>query len=264
MGIQESMGSRVLGVALISGVAGLVIFGFVWMQQAQQAAAKFDKQTFCPVAGPSVVHAFLIDRTDALNAIQIESLKRNLLRLAEAVPERGALRIYEVGTGAELIKPVVEICNPGTGANASELDSNPEKLKTRYREKYLTPIMRMLEGMGEDREQATSPILEAIQAISVREFGDTGAAGPNSLVIFSDLLQHSEVLNLYGDAPSALDFSRSAMGRGVRADLSRVVVTFYLINRQSASKFQSDAMGLFWLEWIQIQGGQPEWKHLLG
>jgi hypothetical protein len=242
------------GIALTILAVALVIGGFVLLQQKRNAVASLDPKTFCPKAGPAAVHAVLIDRTDALTDLQLEALNQDVLHWAQDVPKHAAFRIYEVGVGGAILKPVVDVCNPGDGSDASIIDSNPAALKRRYIKTFLGPVQAMLTAMRADETKDTSPIMEAVQAISVRNFGETGATGDNALIIVSDLLQHSDRLSLYKAVPSNDDFEKGAAGRSLHADLSGVAVTIYLINRIKDARFQSDNVGQFWIHWLEHQG----------
>ena len=145
--------------------------------------------------------------------------------------------------------------NPGDGSDASQWDANPAFLRKRYQEKFLGPVTAMLAGMRGDAEQPNSPIMEAIQAIAVRDFGETGPSGDNALVVVSDLLEHTGHLDLYRGVPNAQVFAKSAEGRSLHADLNGVGVSVYLINRVKDAKFQTDALGTFWIQWLTQQGG---------
>jgi len=244
-----------IGISLMTGVVLILGLGIYLFGQQKAAIAKLDPNSFCPNSGPIAVHSVLIDRTDPLNDLQREALRKDILHWADQVPKYAALRIYEVGVGGTLLRPVVDVCNPGDGSDASSLDSNPKFLKRRYREKFLDPLEAMLANMRADTEQDTSPIMQAVQAISVRDFGETGPTGENTLTIVSDLLQNGPGFSLYRGIPDATSFSQSSIGRSLHADLSGVAVSIYLINRPKDARYQTDALGTFWIQWLTSQGG---------
>lgn len=248
-------GKTVGGIVLIVAVLAAVVAGFAFLQSKRAQTADLDPKTFCPRSGPVAVHAVLIDRTDPLSDLQIEALQQDVRLWAKDVPKHGAFRIYEVGVGGTLLRPVVDVCNPGDGSDASQWDANPAFLRKRYQEKFLGPVTAMLAGMRGDAEQPNSPIMEAIQAIAVRDFGETGPSGDNALVVVSDLLEHTGHLDLYRGVPNAQVFAKSAEGRSLHADLNGVGVSVYLINRVKDAKFQTDALGTFWIQWLTQQGG---------
>jgi len=255
-GFTGPSGKTIAGIGMIAVVIAALIAIFVVVERGHEATALLDPTTYCPRSGPVAVHAVLIDRTDALSDIQLEALRKDLLHWALDVPKYGAFRVYEVGVGGSLLSPVVNVCNPGDGSDASSLNANPAFLKRRYREKFLAPLDAMIAGMRADEKQATSPIMEAVQAISVRDFGETGPQGDNGLIIVSDLLQHGPTVSLYRGVPKASDFVKSPAGRSLHADLSGVAVSIYLINRVKDAKYQTDALGAFWIQWLTAQGAE--------
>jgi hypothetical protein len=250
--------ATLLGVALTLLVAVIFVVLGVFVRHRQAEVATLNPSTFCPNSGPIAVHAILIDRTDPLTDLQLDALQQHILQWAEQVPQYAALRIYEVGVGGALLHPVVDVCNPGDGSGASNFTSNPAFLKRRYHALFLQPVQSVLASMRADKEQAKSPILEAVQAISVRDFGDTGAKGDNALIIVSDLLEYDGELNFYRTVPSADSFAKSPAGRSLHADFSNVTATIFLLNRQKDAKFQTDALGEFWMQWLTLQGADVD------
>lgn len=242
------------GWLLVATVAAVLVAGFVYLTERRAETAQLDPNTFCPRSGPTSVQAVLIDRSDPLTELQLEALRRHVMYWAEQVPKYGALRIYEVGVGGALLRPTVDICNPGDGSDASTINSNPTLLRKRYRDKFLGPLELMLSAMRTDREQATSPILEAIQAISIRDFGVSGPAGDKGLIIVSDLLEHGPNVSFYKEIPDAERFARSPIGRSLHADLAGVNASIFLMTRVKDASHQTDALGSFWIHWLELEG----------
>ncbi|MGJ0622241.1 MAG: hypothetical protein ACR65Z_16255 [Methylocystis sp.] len=244
------------GVAAILAAAALIfVSGWAIWRDHQHAA--LDTGTLCPKAGPVSTLAVLIDRTDGLSEIQGAALESRLLLWAGTVPTHGAFRIYEVGHGGRLLEPLVSVCNPGDGSDKSIIDANPKMLRAAYEEKFAEPIRALVESMQLDVEAPVSPILEAVQAISVREFGPE-MQGAKSLIIVSDLLQHGPKLSFFKAVPGVADFRQSALGRGLAVDLRDVHVSINLLNRANAAAKQTDTLGQFWTGWLQQQGAIVE------
>lgn len=261
----ESSRRKVVCIAILALlVCGLVAIG-LFSAQRRGAVAALDLNSFCPRNGPTSIHSVLVDRTDPLTPLQKEALRRDILRWAEAVPKHGAFRVYEVGVGGSLLSPVVAVCNPGDGTDVSNITANPKLLRKRYEQKFLAPVERMLTGMDADQHQRTSPILEAVQAISVRDFGEGAPDGPNTLTVVSDLLEHQPNFSLYRIVPDAGVFVRSPIGKSLHSELRNVEVTIYLVARRDVANRQTDALGKFWIDWITLQGGNlAAFKHLPG
>lgn len=241
------------GVAIMIAVAAVALVGLFFLQGKKTAIALLDPITFCPKDGATAAHVVLIDRTDPLTEIQLEALRKEVLRQAHEVPKHEAFRVYEIGHGGALLSPVVDVCNPGDGADASQLDDNPAKLRRRYQRLFTAPINKMISSMTGDGKMNQSPIMEAVQAISVRDFGASGPKGGNTLTIFSDLLQYSTKFSLYRAIPDVEEFAHSPAGKSLHSDLAGVDVTLEILFREKDAKFQPNGLGPFWVQWLERQ-----------
>jgi hypothetical protein len=239
---------------VLAGLGGL----FLFVNQRAAALASLDAETLCPKAGPVSQFDVLIDRTDPLTEIQGEALKRQILAWADAVPKHGAFRVYEVGYGGALLQPVVSVCNPGDGSDQSSLDSNPAMWRQRYEEKFTAPIQDMLDRMRLDEEQNKSPIMEGVQAIAVKDFGPDAPKGPKSLMVVSDLLQNQSGFSLYKDVPRIDAFWPTPYAASLRVNLTGIHVEVYMLHRLKAAAKQTDALGKFWIDWLERQGAQVD------
>jgi len=247
-------------IAIVIVVAVLVGLGGVfWFVQGRAAElASLDPETLCPKRGPTSQLAVLVDRTDALTEIQGEALRRQITAWAAEIPKHGSFKVYEVGHGGALLQPVVAVCNPGDGSDQSAIDSNPKMWKARYEEKFQAPISAMLERMRLDEEATTSPILEGVQAIAVKDFGPDAPQGSKTLIVVSDLLQNRQGFSLYQGVPALDDFWASPYGASVRSNLSGIHAEIYLLRRVKAAAKQTDALGKFWIDWLERQGAQVD------
>ncbi len=262
-GGQETLTLKLIAIAIVIVVlAGLG--GVFWFVQGRAAQlATLDPETLCPKTGPTSQFAVLIDRTDALTEIQGEALRRQITAWAAAIPKHGSFKVYEVGhsgtsgSGA-LLQPVVAVCNPGDGSDQSAIDSNPKMWRARYEEKFQTPISAMLERMRLDEEAKTSPILEGVQAIAVKDFGPDAPQGPKTLVVVSDLLQNQQGFSLYQAVPALDAFWATPYGASLRSNLNGIHAEIYLLRRMKVAAKQTDALGKFWIDWLERQGAQVD------
>jgi len=253
-GGRESLGLKVAASVIVVLVMAALggVFWFVQGRAAQLAA--LDPETLCPKSGPTSQFAVLIDRTDALTEIQGEALKRQIIAWANAIPKHGGFKVYEVGHGGALLQPVVSVCNPGDGSDQSAIDSNPKMWRARYEEKFTGPIGAMLERMQLDEAAKQSPILEGVQAIAVKDFGPDAPTGPKTLMVVSDLLQNQQGFSLYQGVPKLDAFWATPYAASLRTNLAGVHAEIYLLHRLKAAAKQSDALGKFWIDWLERQG----------
>ncbi len=262
-GSQETLALKAIAIAIVAVVL-LGLGGAFWYVQGRAAQlALLDPETLCPKSGPTSQFAVLIDRTDALTEVQGEALRRQITAWADAIPKHGSFKVYEVGQsgtegGGALLQPVVSVCNPGDGSDQSAIDSNPRMWRARYEEKFQAPIAALLQRMRLDEEARTSPILEGVQAIVVKDFGPDAPQGPKTLVIVSDLLQNQQGFSLYKEVPALDAFWTTPYAASVRANLTGIHAEIHLLRRMKAAARQTDALGKFWIDWLQRQGAQVD------
>ena len=259
----ETLPLKVLAVAIVlvvlAGLGGL----FLFVNQRAAALASLDSETLCPKAGPVSQFDVLIDRTGTLTEIQGEALKRQILAWADAVPKHGAFKVYEVGHsgtdgGGAMLQPVVAVCNPGDGSDKSSLDSKPQMWRQCYEEKFTAPIQYMLARMRLNEEQNQSPIMEGVQAIAVKDFGPDAPKGPKSLMVVSDLLQNQGGFSLYKAVPEIDAFWPTPYAGSLRVNLTGIHVELYMLHRLKAAVKQTDALGKFWIDWLERQGAEVD------
>jgi hypothetical protein len=258
-GASFGTGKRVLAISGAAAIAIALVAALIYANQMERDLAAIDPETFCPNAGPTDVLAVLVDRTDGLTEVQAESLSRRLMAWGGEVPTGGKFTVYEVGKGGRLLEPLVSVCNPGDGGNASQWTSNPEMLREQYEEKYSKPIAAMTEEMRTDAEADSSPIFEAIQAVSVKEFGpDHKSLKNRRLILVTDLLQHGSGFSLYKSVPDYQTFRKTPYAGSVRSDLKGVSTYIHLLHRLNAAGKQTDDLANFWVRWLEDQGAIVE------
>jgi hypothetical protein len=238
----------VLGIFVVLCIAGAI--GFVYFGKTKELAT-LDPDTFCPKSGPTSVTSVLIDRTDGINQVQAEALKTFIINWAHQVPEHGAFRVYEVAGGQGLPAPVLSVCNPGNVENVSVFTGNERMTRERYEAKFMRPVEGLIAGMLTDKESGTSPIMEAVQAMGVREFAPV-KGGSLQLIIVSDLMQHTPQFSLYKAVPDMSSFRKSAYGQKIDSDLHGVATRIFLLH--STSPKQTGDVVQFWLDWLMLQG----------
>jgi hypothetical protein len=130
--------------------------------------------------------------------------------------------------------------------------------RARYEEKFQAPISAMLERMRLDEEAKASPIFEGVQAIAVKDFGPDAPQGPKTLIIVSDLLQNQQGFSLYQGVPAADAFWATPYAASVRSNLTGIHTEIHLLHRLKAAAKQTDALGKFWIDWLERQGAQVD------
>jgi hypothetical protein len=216
-----------------------------------------DEVTLCP-AHPDSVTVLLVDVTDPMTLPQKQDFRNQLDRLTAEIPRFGKLVITKVDPVSEqLLVPIVTRCNPGTGADTSELDGNPEKLDRLHQEQFVAPIQNAYDQILLESEASRSPILESIQSINLTELaGDQRPGVRKRLIVASDLLQNTGDMNFYKGLPTPESLlNTQAFGR-VRTDLRGIEVELWMLQRGDSSRSQPRALPDLWTAIIDVQGGR--------
>jgi len=221
---------------------------------------ELDKTTNCPVKGPQSYTAVIIDTTDSVNAIQKIAIRNAFSQIKSGIPRNGALAVYAAGFKGDLSRPETVLCNPGHAGEIDPLIEGQRIAEKMWREGFEKPLESVLEKMLSLGDANNTPLLEAVQSVSVQSFGPLKAAGrddvPKKLIIFSDMLQHSDHLSLYGGVPDAKKFMKTEAYRRIRSDLRGVEVTIHLVRRETKKPIQGTTLIKFWEELINGEGGR--------
>ncbi|HYC48579.1 MAG TPA: hypothetical protein VED01_24150 [Burkholderiales bacterium] len=241
------------------GIAALAVFfaasaGAVYWYVTRDSG--LDRRTLCPKTGPTAHVVLLVDKTDALNFSQ----KQGFLRLLEELVDRriapGQLvSVFVLGEDfREGAKPLVDLCNPGSGEGKSELTANIAKLNAQYRERFREPMLKQADALISTAPAKTSPIMEMIQLVSINGFRKHAVNGPKRLIVVSDLLHNTPQLSMYQALPEFATFEASDYGRRMRLELPEVEVeVHHLLNNP---KLQNRRQLEFWQTYFNRAGAR--------
>lgn len=237
-------------VGLIAGAIGTAIIAvgaFAYID-ALESHVPLNNETLCPLRGPTGVVAILLDTTDALTPIQQRDIANNLNALRHELPTGYLLVGYSITLDeSAVVAPAFYLCNPGRGDEVSEFSGNPQLAEDRWLERFEQPVTAALEAMVSSEGANTSPILEAVQAVSVTQFQDPAHQDvPKRLIIISDMLQNSASYSVYGGLRQFADFQSTAEWVRVRTNLKGVPVEILYVMRPEYSDLQTPALLQFW------------------
>lgn len=224
----------------------------------------------CPVdQEPSRTTVLLLDTSDPLTPKLHEELER-LVR--ELTGDRGsgkpgflvapgeALVVYELPRNLSGIEPVIRVCNPGGDPdewNVKDGLTQGKVIALRRWQNFLDAVEPLFDR-AEDPPHALSPIIEALGVIVPRhatsQQNSAAEAKPVHLILYSDLLQHSEHLSHYGSYPSP-EAVKSKL-RHLHTDLSGVEVSLYRLERSGDAHWQTTDHYYWWTKLIQEFGGK--------
>ena len=126
-----------IGIALIVLVVLVIAGGGAAYFYLQQTRVALDETTLCPKDGARTLTVVLVDRTDPLTAIQRAALRQRLEEIKDSLAQYSALKIYSVEPIREtLLRPVVDLCNPGRGEDIDPWFGNPRLVEKQWRERF--------------------------------------------------------------------------------------------------------------------------------
>lgn len=241
------------------GIAALAVFcaalagGIYWFLTREPG---LDRQTLCPKSGPTGHVVFLVDKTDPLNFSQKQGFLRLLEELVDRRIQPGQLvSVFVLGEDIrEGAKPLVELCNPGSGEGKSELTTNVAKLNAQFRGRFREPLLKQADALISNAPAKNSPIFEMLQFVSLNAFRKHAVNGPKRLVIVSDLLHKTPQLSMYQAVPEVEPFEATDYGRRMRLELPGVEVEVHqLLNYP---KLQNRRLMQFWETYFSRAGAR--------
>lgn len=149
-------------------------------------------------------------------------------------------------------RPNPDLCRPPSEGN--ELWENNKKITQLFYLRFLMPLFEALDRSLSKELGERSPILETLQFISrsqdVEEWGKR-----KTLILISDMLQHTDAFSHYRDQRTYEDF-QSRVAKDVRADFRGWdIVVIYLRRYRHRSLQQPDHLE-FWQRYFYDAGGK--------
>jgi hypothetical protein len=242
---------------LASVVAILIAAVFVFVTWYMRSAAPpLNSENLCPAEGPKGHYVLLVDKTDPLTFSQKNAFSvtlRDFVR--KRTPEGYLLSVFVLGEDfTATAKPLVELCNPGTGESKSELTANLKQLKRQYHERFESPLLKTSEDMVANSSAKFSPILEMLQLVGINGFRKNDVDGERRLFIISDMLHNTSDFTMYRGIPDYEALANTSYGRKVHSDLTGVEVEIlYLIN---TPQLQTKRNVKFWEDYFQSAGAR--------
>jgi hypothetical protein len=249
--------ARVIGAALIAvALLALGAVGWVFIS-AKESHVDLDPESLCPKGRPTGIAAIIIDTTDSLSPIQRKDLANQLSGLRAELPIGWRVSVYRLEEAVpDVPEPALPpVCNPGRGEGLSELTSNPKLVEKRWQERFDKPIGEIVDELTQEGEGKASPIMEMIQAVSVGELSAPNVqALPRTIILASDMLQHSDHFSMYRSKLAFEGFRASPAYTALQADLRGVHVQILYVARAGQEQLQGTAHVHFWEQYFDAQG----------
>jgi len=247
---------QVLVWGLVAGVAALLVAAVIWAVGAQSNAPRLDPVSFCSKAGPDGVTVVLIDTTDTISPVQRLAITNRLQRIVGKMKANERLDVYEITPAQDPLSRVFSMCRPTSPDEVDELTQNKRLAAQRFDDTFKPAIEKVLNSLLDRPAADSSPVMEAIQAASVRSLQDPaleGKTGTRRLVVVSDMMQNGAAGSHYKGAPDFEDYRKSPLYPRFTSDLTDVDVTVLYLMHDGGETIQGRAHQNFWVSWFDAQ-----------
>jgi hypothetical protein len=242
--------------------AGIVLF-VGWETYVQLSGRRALLDDLCPAQGEDSLTVVLVDLTDPLSVAQKQDLTNQLERIRNGVPKYGRITLYKVAaTDKDLLRPVLDLCNPGDGSDVSEGTGNPKAVHERWEKKFSAPLDRAFEQLTHESGADRSPIFQSVQSVALTKLQRPEAAGkPKKLVLVSDLLQNAGGLDFYRHIPTWDELQRDDDYQRSKADLHGVDMELWMLSRPGLARLQNTSLAQLWAQAFNDQGARVTYAY---
>jgi hypothetical protein len=237
-------------IALMLGVV-FALFAVVAFNQPPSLMA----DTSCRMDRKDPAHTIiLIDQSDPFNPNDLDWVYEFVDAEARALPKYGRLTIL-TPNAANPYEPkrIHFACSPGSAAEANPIFQNPKMVEQSWQSEFYAPLLEQVETALLDTRQPSSPLVEAVYAVSDRadfQPGDTS----RRLVLVSDLMQHSDGFSFYRAGADYEAFLGSDLAR-MPPRLDQVDVVARIVPRQIYDLPMAEVKA-FWRAYFDEAGAQ--------
>lgn len=260
MNVASRSAVLIAGLALGSSLAGC-------------GQTRIDRSTFCPIdERPPRTTVLLLDTTDPLSGEHESALERLVGEMFSLESPNSSsdmyvapgerLVVYELAEDVSSVEPVLVLCTPGQHPRDwpwwKELVEGRAIALRRWA--VLEDTVTDMFADDPAPPQSRSPIIEAIGSIIPRyapsRRSSTEQSTPVHLILWSDLLQHSDALSHYGPYPDADEILTTPETRHLGTDLAAVEVSIYRLERARDARWQTAEHYYWWTMLIQEFDGR--------
>lgn len=249
---QNAIGILLLLVVLTAFGAG----AYVYFSKVS-ARIVLDKETNCPMKGSYKRTAILIDTTDSLSRDQSFYLKKKLDEIVETAELYQRFDVYYLNASSEELAAAISVCNPGDGRDKSTLDSNPRRLKERWREEFFDKVAALFSDLENVPTAEQSPIIEGMKYVSIDAFVSSKSSS-KELIVVSDLLQHSSLFSHYTSSYNENEVNSNSNLKSSLPYLDAVSVKFMYVVRPAYRQLQTNKHIVFWDNLVRQSHGVVE------
>lgn len=235
-----------LGHRLLLGVALLATIGFVTFVIINDPPDT-DLATNCPIDQSKTKGSIfvLLDATEELSATQQDFIKDTVYSVVNAARKYDRISIFEVRPSRdEVLSPLFNYCKPSKNALGSPIVQLFEE------QQFKTNLQDYFDSI--DYELPASPIIQAIGSVATN-FPANGSR--KHLIIASDFIEYSELLNQYDPAWESAYQQNSKLVRDAAPILDRVELAMLFIPRPKVSHHDKQFAG-WWRRFLSESGAR--------
>jgi hypothetical protein len=233
---------------------------FVYLMVTDKSV-EVDKNTGCPVnpdeiAGHTI---FLIDTTDKLSKQEQSAVEVDIKNRILELPEYHRVSLFVLSENInKSIESLINICSPRKfdAKRDDEFSTGKQYLDKQFEQKFKAPILEVTKKLTDGTPGNASPIFEVIKMVKTNGFDrfSNGKQKVLNLVIYSDLLHHTNEFTLYQSNPSYANLINSNYGMKALPKLQGIEVSINYFIHEPA--FQKGPFVDFWRELIKDRGGK--------
>lgn len=238
-------------------VLGALLGGGYWFGKRNYVPT--DDETLCRTdQPPPSLSIVLIDVTETLSQGEQVQILNEIDRIRDTIPRFGRFEVYALGRiPSDIATARVAMCNPGRGAEVSELYANPGIVEERWQRNFANRLTQALAGVVSESAGDQSLILEGIRTIALENFGRAAYdTVPKQLWVFSDFLQN--VPGVYSQYTQPLlsyqSFRSTPYAAQIETSLRDITVSAFYISRPRTDALQTKEHITFWIDYFATNG----------
>jgi hypothetical protein len=181
-------GILIISVMII--IVASIIYSFISVSSNQ---VKRNKDNLCRVDGQYNKHVVVLDITGKYSLLQHKTIRSAIEDIVKNLELEEQLQFYFITDSvATVVKPLMEVCNPGKGENIDSLVGNKKLVMQKWENKLYKPLNKILSDFDENQQTIySSPIFETIQMINNLSLKKSKDNTKIRFTIMSDFIQHS-------------------------------------------------------------------------
>jgi hypothetical protein len=255
----DSSKSTVVGLLLIVSVALIFAFSGWYYLKNKEDLDKFG----CPndLALRKNISVIVVDTSSQFNADQKQALNGFSDKILNSIPKYTELKLYKMtDSGVSNKDLLLSVCSPGDPKEVNQWTQNQKIAMQNWKIGFAKKIDEEFKSISNSQGLNKSPIIESIRSVSLLEFGGDNQKS-KSLIVISDFVQNSKILNMYS---TAVDFNTFKSSPEYAESISRLVgVKTELLILENEPKIQNDKFKDFWKQFILVNGGAPRMQSLI-